>query len=78
MSKYKTIEFFGKTSDLFGGSFTDENGKEHEFDGYPPQFIGYDGVSLKIDLETGQILNWNPPTDEEIDEYLGIEDEEWN
>ena len=48
----------------------------HDFNDYPPRFIGNDGIKLSIDLETGQILNWTPPTDEEIDDYLGIE-EEW-
>jgi len=70
MSKYKTIRFYGKTSDRFNGSFTDEDGNEKEFDNYPPKFIGRDGVSMEIDLETGQILNWKPPTDEDIEDYL--------
>lgn len=75
MTKYKTIEFFGKTSDMFSGTFTDENGNDIDFNDYPPSFIGSDGVNLSIDLATGQILNWIPPEDDDIDEYLGIEEE---
>ena len=78
MGKYKKIRFFGKTSDMFGGSFTDENGNEYDFNDYPPPFIGFGGVKLTIDLETGQILNWKPPTNEDVDEYLGIEENEEN
>ena len=70
MAKYKTIAFFGKTADRFGGDFIDNEGIAHEFDGYPPAFLGYDGISLEIDLETGQILNWKAPTDEQIENYL--------
>lgn len=70
MAKYKEMHFYAKCSDLFHGSFYDENDNESEFDGYPPAFIGRDGVSLTIDLETGQILNWTKPSDEDIEEYI--------
>lgn len=60
----KTFSFYGKTSDCFGGTIK-ENGKIiAEIDGYPPTFLGYDGIELEIDLETGQILNWNAPNEE--------------
>lgn len=56
----KTIAFFGKTSDNFCMIIkTDQNEIIKEVQDYPPIFLGYDGISLEVDIETGQILNWD-------------------
>lgn len=42
---------------------------QYEYEGYVPSGIGLghdgDAVDIKIDMETGQILNWTPLTIEE-------------
>jgi len=69
--KYKTIKFYAKCEDLFHGTITDESGNENEIDGHVPEYLGGgDYVRLTIDLETGQILNWKPPTDDQIEEDI--------
>ena len=72
MKIFKTIQFYAKTADRFAAVFTDVKGNTFETDGYPPKFLDKycDGVNLEIDLETGQILNWKKPSDEDIEEYI--------
>lgn len=76
MLSFKKIKFYAKCSDLCGGEFIDENGKEYYFDGYPPSFLGDNGIDLEIDLKTGQILNWKEVEDSEILEYLEFNEED--
>jgi len=62
----KTIFVSGKCSDLCYMTIYDADGKVlHEHDGYVPSFFpsgGGDAIDLEIDLATGTILNWVPPT----------------
>lgn len=64
--KAKTISISGKCSDMFSMGVYDANGCEiYDHEGYVPSFFpqgGGDYISLEIDLETGKILNWTPPT----------------
>jgi hypothetical protein len=64
------LSISAKCSDLCYTKFTDKNGKETESDGYVPQGIGIDEygdyVVLDIDMETGQIQNWKPVSDEKV------------
>lgn len=66
MSKPLVISICAKCSDMF--SATTNDGRS--YDGYVPNFFPGDHfgdyVELEIDAETGKILNWNPPTKEEI------------
>lgn len=72
MSKPATISFTAKCSDLFGAALLDKErnllGEEH--DGYVPKFFPGehfgDYIEMEIDIETGRILNWVKPTDEEL------------
>ena len=69
----RTIKFYGKTSDCFSCNIY-EDGKQlnvEEYDGYPPSFLGNDGIHLEIDLDTGQIQNWKKPSEEELREIIG-------
>lgn len=68
----KTIQFYGKTSDCFGGVIKVDDKVIKEMDGYPPFFLGDgDGIDLEIDLATGQILNWDAAkVEKEIAEIL--------
>lgn len=62
------IRISAKCSDLF--SMSDKNGRN--YNGYVPDFLGSysDYVELEIDLETGQLLNWEAPSQEEVDAYF--------
>ena len=60
-----TIEISAKCSDLFSATVTTDKG-EFDYSCYVPEFFPEehygDYVQLKIDLETGRILNWKTPT----------------
>ncbi len=67
MPKPTVIEISAKCSDLFTGVLKDKDGNEvHEYIGYVPDFFPEehygDYVQLDIELATGKILNWKPPT----------------
>ncbi len=66
------IAFDAKCSDLFNAIITEKNGTSFDYYGYPPYFLthnsGSDCISLEIDLETGQILNWKKVLKEDIEE----------
>lgn len=54
-------------SDSFNATLRTDNGTT-EYDGYVLPFLGRggDNVELTIDIDTGQILNWRVPKDEEL------------
>ena len=60
-----TIQISAKCSDLFWARVKTDK-EDFEYDGYVPDFFPEehygDYVQLKIDLETGRILNWKTPT----------------
>jgi len=67
------LRISAKCSDLCWTRFTDSNGNQTESDNYVPQGIGIDEegdcgdyVSMQIDMQTGQILNWKPVTDAQV------------
>ena len=58
-----------KCSDMFRARLTDNGGAWKDYDGYVPDWLPNIGeehhgdyVSLEIDIETGQIINWRKPT----------------
>jgi hypothetical protein len=63
-----TIKICGKTSDLFSAHLIGEDGKikGENYSGYVPDWMPGehygDYVQLDIDMATGRILNWIPPT----------------
>lgn len=62
----KTISFSAKCSDMFNATLREDD-RHAQYNGYVPSFLGGgDYVQLKIDLETGQILNWKAPTEEDL------------
>lgn len=71
----KTISINGKTSDCFSMVGQSESGDETGYyDGYVPKFFPGehwgDYIQLDIDVKTGQILNWKPPTQEQLIELF--------
>lgn len=48
---------------------------EYVPDCFPGQHYG-DYLELDIDIETGQILNWKPPMDVELEQLLGEREED--
>ena len=66
-----TINICVKCSDMFSARVKDRAGKEIiDYDGYVPKFFPGehfgDYVILKIELATGKILNWKPPTESDL------------
>lgn len=72
----KTLKIHIKVCDQFTASLCDQDGTEiHEQeDGYVPHFMPGehygDYLILDIDLDTGKILNWKVPTDQDIEAWL--------
>ena len=70
----KTLEIHAKVNDMGCYTIFDQDGEELGMhDGYVPRWIPGeygDYLILRIDLETGQILNWTPPTAEQIQDLL--------
>lgn len=69
-----------KCSDLFSAVFYDSDGKDvADYIGYVPDFMPGqhwgDYVELEIDLATGQIKNWTPPSLKAINDALEGEKE---
>jgi hypothetical protein len=67
----KIIQITAKCSDLFHANLKDEKeGLIGEYNGYVPDFFPDehygDYIQFNINAETGQILNWNPPTKEDL------------
>ena len=64
--KNKTIQITAKCSDLFSALLMEDGKYVGEYSGYVPEFFPGehygDYVELKIDLATGKILDWKPPT----------------
>jgi hypothetical protein len=72
--KVKTLSFSAKCSDCFGYDISDEKGNiVKEDSGYVPHDLGIGGgdyIQMDIDLATGQILNWKPITEIEVEEEI--------
>lgn len=72
----KTISITAKCSDMCGMVLNDDKaGRIGEYDGYVPAWFPNpdvkhygDYVELRIDVETGRILNWKKPTEDDLQE----------
>jgi hypothetical protein len=63
----KVLKIHAKCRDCCSATLLDQQGKViKEHDGYVPDFMPGqhygDYIILDIDVDTGQILNWNPPS----------------
>lgn len=69
----RVIQFSCKCSDMSGTRFTIDGHEVFNTDGYVPSFLPFgdgDYVVFTVDLDTGQILNWNIPTQESIEAFI--------
>lgn len=68
----RIISINAKCSDLFSASLTDNGVRVGEYDGYVPKFFPGehygDYVELKIDIDTGKIINWKKPTKQQLED----------
>ena len=77
----KVLEISAKCSDYFAATLVDDQNESiFEYDGYVPEFFPGDHygdyVQLNIDLETGRILNWVPPTAEQLEAWVNGKSDE--
>ena len=76
----KTITVTAKCSDMFSAYLTNNGGlKGQVYSGYVPKwFPNYDTnhygdyIELKIDIETGRILNWKCPSNKDLQETFKL------
>ena len=75
----RILQISAKCSDLFSATVSDENKESQLYDGYVPSWFPNpkaehygDYVDLKIDLDTGKILNWKTPTRKQLTETFGV------
>lgn len=66
----KILSICAKCSDMFSASLNDGQSIKH-YDGYVPDFFPEnhygDYVELKIDIDTGKILNWKKPSKKDLE-----------
>lgn len=58
-----TLRVHGKVSDMGTYNIADDDGNVTEYEGYVPYNLcigGGDYIDLTIDIDTGQVLNWDP------------------
>lgn len=80
--KAKTIYLSAKCSDLCSTMIYDANGDSigSEALGYAPSFMPDDGgdyIDLEIDINTGKILNWKVPSEQELSNGMKSSDLGW-
>lgn len=73
LSRAKTISFSAKCGELFSARLREPDGKtvaEMEEKYVPCLLGGGDYVELEIDLATGKVVNWLPPTTAQLEEIF--------
>jgi hypothetical protein len=73
----KTLNICAKCCDMCSASLHDQNGDQigDEWDNYVPKGLGIgsgDYIEFEVNLDTGQILNWEVPEKEAIEDFLEI------
>jgi len=77
----KTLKVHLKVNDRFTASLETSAGTQifDQDDGYVPGFMPGDHygdcVILDIDIDTGQITNWNKPSAQQIEEWISVEED---
>lgn len=75
----KTLKIHTRVRDEFTASLLDENGNVlADYEGYVPGFMPGehfgDYIILDIDIDTGQITNWEVPSRAQIEGFIAGED----
>ena len=72
----RIMSIIAKCSDSFSASLHTDGKKVGEYDGYVPIFMPGqlygDYVQLKIDIDTGMIVNWNKPTQADLNKTFNL------
>ena len=73
--KVNIMNIYMKVKDTFYCTIrTEDNKYVAEYEGYVPHFFPEehygDYLDLKIDMETGQILNWVKPIDDDLNHLI--------
>lgn len=77
----KILSIYMKVSDRFSASLKDQDGAviHDQDDGYVPDFMPGehygDYVILDIDIDTGQVVNWEKPTPEQLQTWMAKDEE---
>lgn len=75
--KKKILKICVKCSDMFSAELVVDGEVTKTHDGYVPKFMPEehygDYVELDIDIETGMIVNWQKPSDSELESQLNDE-----
>jgi hypothetical protein len=76
----KTLKIHIKVCDQFTASLRDQDGQElKDYEGYVPSFFPGDHYGdyliLDIDIDTGQITNWEQPTARELEAFIEGDEE---
>lgn len=75
----KTLSICCKVTDRLAATLYDQDGQEiySQDEGYVPGFMPGDHfgdyIMLDIDIDTGQIVNWNKTTADAIEAWIGEE-----
>ncbi len=79
-SKKLTLSITAKCSDMFLATLHNNGHYKGEYSGYVPAWFPNSNVShfgdyveLRIDVATGQILNWKKPSDAVLNKTFGCE-----
>jgi len=70
MADKRILTVNAKCSDRCFTTLVEDGKTVRESDGYVPAFFpdgGGDYIYLEIDIETGQILNWQKPAEEDLE-----------
>ena len=73
----RILHVSGKTSDHCCTELKIDGKTVKETDGYVPKIMpenGGDYITLEIDIDTGQLLNWKKPSEAKLEEYLESEE----
>lgn len=74
----KVLKLRLQVRDEFTATLVDRTGEaiRHQDDGYVPRFMPGnhfgDYVILDIDIETGQVLNWTKPSEEDLQTWVNV------
>lgn len=71
----RILRIYTKVCDEFSADLLDDQGRVlKDYEGYVPEFMPGDHygdyIILRIDIENGQILNWDVPTKKQIEDFI--------